>query len=136
MKHRRFLVHIKLIRDRLSYYTQVCFSSYLSIPFSHSDFNIVDQCLLVLDLLSVHLVRNINGSTIISYHPTLNIPTTSAKYLHERIRFAGSSTLITIFSFPYPTSRPKRILAKHVPKVAGSYSRFVNIHMARYVFLG
>lgn len=47
--------------------------------------------LLVLDLLSVHLVRNINGSTIISYHPNLNLPTTTAKFLHERIRFAGQS---------------------------------------------
>ncbi|KAF8809594.1 hypothetical protein BYT27DRAFT_7162598 [Phlegmacium glaucopus] len=47
--------------------------------------------LLVLDLLSVHLIRNINGSTIISYHPSLNFPTTTAKYLHERIRFAGQS---------------------------------------------
>jgi len=44
-----------------------------------------------LDLLSVHLVRNINGSTIISYHPTLNIPSTTAQFLHERIRFAGRS---------------------------------------------
>jgi hypothetical protein len=50
-----------------------------------------NQRLLVLDLLSVHLVRNINGSTIISYHPTLNIPATTAKFLHERIRFAGQS---------------------------------------------
>ena len=57
----------------------------------------VDQRLLVLDLLSVHLVRNINGSTIISYHPTLNIPATTAKFLHERISFAGTSNLIIIF---------------------------------------
>ncbi|KAF8809596.1 hypothetical protein BYT27DRAFT_7135830 [Phlegmacium glaucopus] len=47
--------------------------------------------LLVLDLLSMHLIRNVNGSTIISYHPSLNFPTTTAKYLHERIRFAGQS---------------------------------------------
>ncbi|KAF8153212.1 hypothetical protein B0H34DRAFT_820059 [Crassisporium funariophilum] len=46
---------------------------------------------LVLDLLAVHLIRNVNGSTIISYHPTLNIPTTKAIFLHERIRFAGQS---------------------------------------------
>ena len=69
---------------------------YSSVYFSH--FNLLflvltrkfpDQRLLVLDLLSVHLVRNINGSTIISYHPTMNIPATTAKFLHERIRFAG-----------------------------------------------
>ncbi|KAG2007277.1 hypothetical protein CC2G_014982 [Coprinopsis cinerea AmutBmut pab1-1] len=50
-----------------------------------------NQRILALDLISVHLIRNIEGSTIISYHPTLNLPTTSAKYLHERIRFAGQS---------------------------------------------
>lgn len=46
---------------------------------------------LVLDLLSVHLVRNVEGSTIISFHPETDSPTTSAEYLHERIRFAGQS---------------------------------------------
>ena len=50
-----------------------------------------------MDLLSVHLVRNIHGSTIISYHPTLNVPATTAKFLHERIRFAGASKLIIKF---------------------------------------
>ena len=58
---------------------------------------IVDKHLLVLDLLSVHLVRDINGSTIISYHPTLNITTTTARFLYERIRFAGTSKLIINF---------------------------------------
>ena len=56
-----------------------------------------DSRLLVLDLLSVHLIRNINGSTIISFHPSLNLPTTTAPFLHERIRFAGeliSPTLV------------------------------------------
>ncbi|KAF8955067.1 hypothetical protein BDZ97DRAFT_1765535 [Flammula alnicola] len=47
--------------------------------------------LLVLDLLAVHLIRNVNGSTIISFHPSLNLPTTTAPFLHERIRFAGQS---------------------------------------------
>ena len=60
-----------------------------SFFFSHFDINL-DKRLLVLDLLSVHLVRNINGSTIISYHPSMNIPATTAKFLHERIRFAGT----------------------------------------------
>lgn len=47
---------------------------------------------LVLDLLSVHLIRNVEGSTIISYHPSIkNHPTTEASYLHDRIRFAGQS---------------------------------------------
>jgi hypothetical protein len=51
----------------------------------------IDRKVLTLDLLSVHLIRNLNGSTMISYHPTLNLPTTTAQYLHERIRFAGQS---------------------------------------------
>lgn len=49
------------------------------------------DCRLVLDLLSVHLIRRRHGSTIISFHPSLNLPTTTAPYLHQRIRFAGQS---------------------------------------------
>jgi len=45
--------------------------------------------LLHLDLLAVHLIRNVNGSTIISYHPTMALPTTTAEFFHQRIRFAG-----------------------------------------------
>lgn len=48
---------------------------------------------LVLDLLSVHLIRHLDGSTIISFHPDINHPTTKAGYLHERIRFAGKSRI-------------------------------------------
>lgn len=50
-----------------------------------------NQRLLSLDLLSVHLIRNVKGSTIISYHPNLKMSTTTAPYLHTRIRFAGQS---------------------------------------------
>ncbi|KAF9037772.1 hypothetical protein BJ165DRAFT_1416932 [Panaeolus papilionaceus] len=46
---------------------------------------------LVLDLMSVHFIRKEHGSTIISYHPSLALPTTTAEYLHKRIRFAGQS---------------------------------------------
>ncbi|KAF8639226.1 hypothetical protein AX17_001711 [Amanita inopinata Kibby_2008] len=46
---------------------------------------------LVLDLLSVHLVRNVGGNTIISYHANMDLPTTKAEYLYERIHFAGQS---------------------------------------------
>lgn len=55
-----------------------------------------DHRLLVLDLLSVHLIRSTEGSTIISYHPSLNIPTTTAPYLHDRIRFAGKPRPFTL----------------------------------------
>ncbi|RDB19710.1 hypothetical protein Hypma_013163 [Hypsizygus marmoreus] len=47
--------------------------------------------ILVLDLLSVHLIRHVDGSTIISYHPSSHDHTTPASYLHDRIRFAGQS---------------------------------------------
>ncbi|KAJ7164984.1 hypothetical protein C8R46DRAFT_1097786 [Mycena filopes] len=45
---------------------------------------------LILDLLAVHLIRGVDGNTIISYHNS-DADTTSATYLHERIRFAGQS---------------------------------------------
>lgn len=47
--------------------------------------------LLVLDLLSIHLIRRKSGSVIISFHPNLDRPTTSASFLHKRIQFAGQS---------------------------------------------
>ena len=47
---------------------------------------------LVLDLLSVHLIREKDNSTIISYHPSMPYPTvTEANYLRDRIRYAGQS---------------------------------------------
>ncbi|KAF8236165.1 hypothetical protein L208DRAFT_1391284 [Tricholoma matsutake] len=46
---------------------------------------------LVLDLISVHLIRHIDGSTILSFHPDIDHPVTDAKYMHKRIRFAGQS---------------------------------------------
>ncbi|KAI3608815.1 hypothetical protein WG66_003813 [Moniliophthora roreri] len=49
-----------------------------------------DGCYLILDLLAVHLIRNVEGNTIISYHHT-DPDATSAQYLQERIRFAGQS---------------------------------------------
>lgn len=52
-----------------------------------------DERVLLLDLLSVHLIRKKHGSVIVSYHPESDIPTTKAPYLHERIRFAGESSL-------------------------------------------
>ncbi|KAJ7788296.1 hypothetical protein B0H14DRAFT_2949200 [Mycena olivaceomarginata] len=59
---------------------------------------------LILDLLAVHLIRSTDGSTIISYHNT-EADSTSAAYLHERIRFAGQSVYWqSIFqSSPDPT---------------------------------
>ncbi|KAF9460682.1 hypothetical protein BDZ94DRAFT_1265618 [Collybia nuda] len=51
--------------------------------------------MLALDLLSVHLIRKENGSTMISYHHGKDEHgTTTVKYLQERIRFAGQSVLV------------------------------------------
>ena len=50
----------------------------------------IAELALVSDLLSIHLVRNVHGNTIISYHANMDLPTTKADYLHERIRFAGN----------------------------------------------
>ncbi|KAF9441724.1 hypothetical protein P691DRAFT_544412 [Macrolepiota fuliginosa MF-IS2] len=49
--------------------------------------------LIIRDFLFVHLIRSSEGNTIISYHPTLQSPTTTttAKYLHQRIRAAGQN---------------------------------------------
>ena len=135
MMYPRCWVHRKLIHMRLSFYIQVCLLN-LIFFLSRFDIKFVDKRLLLLDLLSIHLIRNTNGSTIISYHPTLNMPGTTAPFLHERIRFAGAFKLIIKFSFTYRTPRAKRVLAKHVPKVARSYSRSFNIYMAYYVCMG
>lgn len=47
---------------------------------------------LILDLLALHMVRtNIESNTIISYHPTSDWKTTSARNLHSRVFLAGQS---------------------------------------------
>ena len=50
---------------------------------------------LVLDLLSVHLIRHVDGSAIVSFHPEIDYPTTAAAYVHGRIRFAGGCRIYT-----------------------------------------
>ncbi|KAK0457484.1 uncharacterized protein EV420DRAFT_1688707 [Desarmillaria tabescens] len=51
-----------------------------------------DRCTLVCDLLAIHLIRNVEGNTLISYHANMSAGTeTSTQYLHERILFAGQS---------------------------------------------
>ncbi|SJL10696.1 uncharacterized protein ARMOST_14088 [Armillaria ostoyae] len=47
-------------------------------------------CALVLDLLAVHLIRNVEGNTLISYH-TSGREATSAPFLQERMHYAGQS---------------------------------------------
>ncbi|KAF4612869.1 hypothetical protein D9613_011170 [Agrocybe pediades] len=52
----------------------------------------IEGRVLLPDLLSLHLIRGTaHGSTIISYHADKSFDTTSAEYLHKRVRFAGKS---------------------------------------------
>jgi hypothetical protein len=44
---------------------------------------------LVLDTLAIHMVRDIDSSTIISYHPNPECDLTPARGLHARFRLAG-----------------------------------------------
>ncbi|KAH7925916.1 hypothetical protein BV22DRAFT_395683 [Leucogyrophana mollusca] len=47
--------------------------------------------ILLLDLLSLHMVRTADSSTMISYHPSANWGWTSAKRLHALVFTAGQS---------------------------------------------
>ncbi|KAH7912295.1 hypothetical protein BJ138DRAFT_1148795 [Hygrophoropsis aurantiaca] len=47
--------------------------------------------ILLLDLLSLHMIRSTESSTMISYHPTANWGWTSAKRLHALVYTAGQS---------------------------------------------
>ncbi|KAK0499637.1 hypothetical protein EDD18DRAFT_1349831 [Armillaria luteobubalina] len=49
-----------------------------------------NNCSLVIDLLAVHLIRNVEGNILISYHDS-DREATSAPYLHERMHSAGQS---------------------------------------------
>ena len=56
---------------------------------NHTDCVIGNKA-LVSNLLSVHLVRNVAGNTLVSFHANTGLTTTQASYLHERVRFAGT----------------------------------------------
>ena len=98
--------------------------SSMSYPDVHPNITYIIHLLgkreLVLDLLSVHLIRKRDSSVIISFHPTLDHPTTAADYLHERIRFAGKQATLhrprDLTGSRLP--RPKRVLAKNIPSFA------------------
>jgi len=69
-------------------------SSMLSRPLARSQFILIkttDDRILLLDLLAFHMVRRKDSSTVISYHPTPEWKSTSARYLHSRVRYAGES---------------------------------------------
>jgi hypothetical protein len=50
-----------------------------------------DEKVLVLDTLAIHVIRKIEDSTIISYHPNTEGSITSSCGLHARFRLAGKS---------------------------------------------
>jgi hypothetical protein len=47
--------------------------------------------MLFIDLLAIHMVRDVETSTIISYHPESTWCQTSAKRLHSLMRLVGGS---------------------------------------------
>ncbi len=66
------------------------------IPRIHDETDhVADNRTLILDLLSVHLVRNVAGNTMISFHANFGLPTTRAFYLYERLQYAGKSNVVT-----------------------------------------
>jgi hypothetical protein len=77
-----------------------------------ADCVVLDKKALALDLLSVHLVRNVAENTIISFHANLKLPTTRADYLHKRLRFAGESNNGSCHTLVYWRNRSKCLLAK------------------------
>jgi hypothetical protein len=64
----------------------VCVFLIKAVPLRHAG----ERRVLLLDLLSIHMVRGAE-STIISYHPTKEWHTISAKDLHTRMRLVGKS---------------------------------------------
>lgn len=94
-----------------------------------------DNRQLVLDLLSVHLVRHVDGSTIISFHPKIDHPTTPAAYLHERIRFAGRSGNHSMY-IGWVGTRTKCVLAENFPSFPRSYICASDLHLACNVRMG
>ena len=92
---------------------------------------------LVLDLLSVHLIRNVDSSVIISFHPTLDHPITKADFLHDRIRFAGEQAIFSILLvLMCCLPRSKRVLAENIPSFTRSHFRPSGLHMAHIICMG
>lgn len=66
----------------------------------------------------------------------MNLPTTKADYLHERIRFAGNCTRVLIIMILTLFERSKRLLAKNACKSQRSYVLAVNFHLASCLRVG
>lgn len=66
----------------------------LKITFTNES---TDNSFVVQDLLAVHVVRKAKGtSSIFTYHPEFNIPTTTAKTLQDRILYAGNGNRVIL----------------------------------------
>jgi hypothetical protein len=51
----------------------------------------LENKILLLDLLAIHMIRSTEGSTIITYHPDRDWNATSAQELHTRLKLVGRS---------------------------------------------
>jgi len=94
--------------------------------------------LLVLDLLSVHLVRDISGNTMIYYHLSLPLPTTTAKDLHRRVLLPGKSFFYQLLhsEMTFTPERSKCPLAQGVPADVRSDICATDFSLACFVCLG
>jgi hypothetical protein len=59
--------------------------------YSRSDLFFLDGDMLFIDLLAIHMVRGVDTSTIISYHPESTWCQTSAKRLQSLMQLVGDS---------------------------------------------
>ncbi|KIY69198.1 hypothetical protein CYLTODRAFT_420913 [Cylindrobasidium torrendii FP15055 ss-10] len=105
---------------------------------------------LVHDLLSVHLLRNVDGNTIISYHDELNEATT-AEYLHQRMHYAGQSVywqsilqrcadptfilLLFVWHTVYAWDESLEVLYKHICTLETQVIITANIKLTRELHL-
>lgn len=58
---------------------------------TQASFSLHDGRMLFIDLLAIHMVRDVKENTIISYHPESTWNRTSAKHLHSLIQLVGES---------------------------------------------
>jgi hypothetical protein len=62
------------------------------------DICVAGDKILLLDLLAIHMVRDVKGSTVISYHHTVDGSTT-AKDLFTRLKLVGRSVYWCVWRF-------------------------------------
>ncbi|KAG2035206.1 hypothetical protein BDR03DRAFT_983811 [Suillus americanus] len=60
-------------------------------PYIHIPTSVLDGSMLFIDLLAIHMIRDVKTSTIISYHPESTWCRTSAKRLNSLMQLVGGS---------------------------------------------